>query len=96
MPWGKGGFEVSVLSSWGQRTDSLRSYWVLCGDLKLSLSVENKTLKYLQAGIGWPSQNLTPVSPQVPNPEYSENHFSKPHLQGGTMVVYEVFGLLCN
>lgn len=30
----------------------LRSYQVLCGDLKLSLSVENKILKYLQAGIG--------------------------------------------
>lgn len=101
MPWGKERFEVSVLSSWGQRTDLTLTPEVLpgplwCPSVKISLSMERKILKYLQAGIGWPSQNLALVSPQGPSPEYSEIYFSKLHLQEGIMGSYGVFGLLCN
>ena len=56
MPWEKGRFEVSVFSSWGQRTDLSLSLEVLPGPLwgptiKLSLSMEKKIQKNLQAGI---------------------------------------------
>lgn len=91
MPSEKGRFEVSVFSSWGQRTDSSLSLEVLPGPLwgsttELPLSMEKKIQNNLQAGIWWPSRNPTPVSPQVPDPDYSDNCFLKPHLQEVMMV----------
>jgi len=61
--------------------------------IKLSLSMEKKVQKNSQAGIWWPSQNPTPLSPQVPDPEYSDNCSLKPHLQEVTVIITGV--LVC-